>query len=34
LAAGDENGNGVLDSESEVMAAIAAGVATDAGVVK
>jgi hypothetical protein len=34
LAAGDENGNGVLDSESEVMAAIAAGAATDAGVVK
>ena len=34
LAAGDLNANGVLDSDSEVAAAIAAGAATDVGIVK
>jgi hypothetical protein len=34
LAAGDRNGNGVLDSGTEVNAALAAGAATDLGVVK
>lgn len=34
LAAGDLNGNGVLDSAAEVDAALAAGAATDIGVVK
>jgi hypothetical protein len=34
LAAGDLNDNGVLDSDGEVAAAIAAGAATDAGIVK
>ena len=34
LAAGDLNGNGVLDSDREVMAAITAGAVTDLGVVK
>ena len=34
LAAGDLNANGVLDSDTEVAAAIAAGAATDTGVVK
>jgi hypothetical protein len=34
LTAGDLNGNGVLDSASEVDAALAAGTATDIGVVK
>lgn len=34
LAAGDLNGNGVLDSATEVDAALAAGAATDVGVVK
>jgi hypothetical protein len=34
LAAGDLNGNGVLDSATEVDAALAAGAASDIGVVK
>jgi len=34
LAAGDLNANAVLDSDSEVAAAIAAGAATDTGIVK
>lgn len=34
LAAGDTNGNGVLDSDAELGVAIAAGTATDEGVVK
>lgn len=34
LAAGDLNDNGVLDSGTEVAAALAAGAATDLGVVK
>ena len=34
LAAGDADGDGVLDSEAEIMAAIQAGAAMDAGVVK
>lgn len=34
LAAGDLNANGVLDSDAEIAAAIAAGAATDTGVVK
>lgn len=34
LAAGDTNGNGVLDSDAELGVAIAAGTAADAGVVK
>lgn len=34
LAAGDANGNGVLDSDAELAIAIAAGKATDTGVVK
>lgn len=34
LAAGDLNANGVLDSDAEVAAAIAAGAAADTGVVK
>lgn len=34
LAAGDLNGNGVLDSATEVNAALASGTATDIGVVK
>ena len=34
LAAGDGNGNGVIDSDQELAAAIAAGAARDAGVVK
>jgi len=34
LAAGDANGNGVIDSDEEVAAAISAGAARDAGVVK
>lgn len=34
LASGDLNGNGVLDSGTEVAAALAAGTATDLGVVK
>jgi hypothetical protein len=34
LAAGDSDDDGVLDSEAEVAAAIAAGAATDTGVVK
>jgi hypothetical protein len=32
--AGDADGDGVLDSDAELMAAIQAGTATDAGVVK
>jgi hypothetical protein len=32
--AGDADGDGVLDSDAELMAAIEAGAATDAGVVK
>ena len=34
VAAGDANGSGDLDSDEEIAAAIAAGAATDAGVVK
>jgi hypothetical protein len=34
LDAGDLNGNGVLDRDAEVLAAIGAGAATDQGVVK
>jgi hypothetical protein len=34
VAAGDANANGVIDSDEEVAAAIAAGAAVDAGVVK
>jgi hypothetical protein len=34
LAAGDTNGNGVIDSDEELSVAVAAGTATDAGVVK
>ena len=34
LAAGDANANGVLDSDAELAAAIAAGAATDTGIVK
>ena len=34
VAAGDSNGSGDLDSDEEIAAAIAAGAATDAGVVK
>jgi hypothetical protein len=34
LAAGDGNGNGVIDSDAELGAAIAAGTATIGGVVK
>ena len=34
LAAGDANHDGVLDSDAELAAAIAAGAATDTGVVK
>jgi hypothetical protein len=34
LAAGDLNANGVIDSDAELMVAIDAGLATDAGVVK
>jgi hypothetical protein len=34
LASGDLNGNGVLDSASEVNAALSAGTAVDLGVVK
>lgn len=34
LASGDLNGNGVLDSDAELNAALAAGTAADTGVVK
>jgi hypothetical protein len=34
LASGDLNGNGVIDSDAELGAAMAAGTASDAGVVK
>jgi hypothetical protein len=34
VAAGDANGNGVIDSDAELGAALAAGAAVDAGVVK
>jgi hypothetical protein len=34
LAAGNRNGNGVLDSDAEVLAAMAAGAAVDERVVK
>lgn len=34
LAAGDANGNGAIDSDEELMAAIAAGAARGAGIVK
>jgi hypothetical protein len=34
LASGDTDGNGVLDSTSEVMAALAAGDAVDSGIVR
>jgi hypothetical protein len=34
VAAGDANGNGVIDSDAELGAAFAAGAAVDAGVVK
>ncbi len=34
LVAGDANGNGVIDSDEELAAAMAAGAARDAGVVK
>jgi hypothetical protein len=34
LTAGDSNGNGVLDNDGEVLAAISAGAAKDDGVVK
>jgi hypothetical protein len=34
LAAGDTNGNGVIDSDAELATAMAAGTAVDAGVVK
>jgi hypothetical protein len=34
VAAGDENGNGVLDSDAELGAALSAGAAVDSGVAK
>jgi hypothetical protein len=34
LAAGDTDGDGVLDSDAELMAAIQAGTAVDIGIVK
>ena len=34
LAAGDSNANGVIDSDEELALAMAAGTATDTGVVK
>jgi hypothetical protein len=34
LAAGDTNGSGAIDSDEELSVAVAAGTATDAGVVK
>ncbi len=34
VIAGDSNGNGVLDADSEVLAAISAGAAVDDGVVR